>query len=264
MINLEKVSGLPIELKDDFYIKFNPPLQERTPTFERKFTEVLPVLMDPNVKQEHEVMYLGYRRLYLPLDAVKVKKNHLTYDLTIIPPYRIGKEFNKTVGHYHDLKPRTKIAHPELYEILQGKVLVILQKMDPEFKKVTKVITAELSAGDKIIYPANYGHILVNIGTDPVVTANWLCVDYKPLYKQVSDKQGMAYYVVAEEGGYKLIANSMYGKVPVPRSYRAENMEVFKLNLHKPMYVSAMEDIKSLDFLSNPEKYPVELSAVSS
>src|SRR6185295_1475637 len=126
-------------------------------------------------------------------DREIVEGHHLTYDITIVPPMKIGQEFNKTLGHYHGDIPGKKIAHPERYEILHGKALFLLQKMDPEYKKVIAVTACEANTGDKVVYPPKYGHIMVNIGQDVLVTGNWLCVDYKPLYEPVAKKHGLAY-----------------------------------------------------------------------
>lgn len=265
MIDLAKISGLPIELTDDFHLKFNPPLAQREPTFIRKFSELVPVLMDPAVKSSREELYYVYRGLALPEDVDLIARKHLTYDITIIPPAMLGEEFNKTVGHYHANLPGTEIAHPELYEILHGIALILWQKMDAEFKTVITFAAFTAKTGDKIIYPPNYGHVLVNIGKEPLVTANWLSTDYKPLYEPVANKRGMAYYVVADGEGYKLAPNPAYGTVPAPRKITNNFMNAFPVvAVSRPMYPEGVLHPENLEFLGNPKKYAVQLSSITS
>lgn len=266
MIDLSKISGLPIALTDDFHLKFDAPLNQRDPSIIRKFSEMVPVLMEPETKIDREEMYYVYRGLCLPEHQELIAKKHLTYDVTIIPPAMIGREFAKTVGHYHDVIPGTQIAHPELYEILYGQALILWQKMDLEFKKVIAVHILEARAGDKIVYPPNYGHILVNIGTEPLVTANWLSTDYKPLYEPVAQKRGMAYYaVVANDGGYEMVANPAYAELPPVRTITTKFMDGFPIIIEaRPMYTEGTFHPDRLEFLGNPQKYAVQLSSITS
>ncbi|HEV8601661.1 MAG TPA: glucose-6-phosphate isomerase family protein [Patescibacteria group bacterium] len=265
MINLEKISGLPIQVTEEYKLKFKPPLGDFPMTFARKFSEMVPVLMDPTIKAPIEITYPVYRGIHLPEHNEIVTSNHLTYDITIPAPVMLGREFNKTAGHYHANKPGLKIAHPEMYEILLGQCLFLLQKMDEDFKEVLDVIAVEAGTGDKIIYPPNYGHILINLGSDALVTANWLSTDYKPLYQPVADYHGMAYYVVAsKDKKYELVPNSHYHNVPPVRTINKKAYESFPIVSDEPMYTKGMRNPKLLEFLSFPEKYQKEFAGLTS
>ncbi|OGE94675.1 MAG: hypothetical protein A3B10_00795 [Candidatus Doudnabacteria bacterium RIFCSPLOWO2_01_FULL_44_21] len=266
MINLEKISGLPIELTDDYHLKFNPPLTDREPTIVRKFSELMPVLMEQGLKPDYEDRYFVYRAISLPEDEAKVKKYHLTYDVTILPPGKLGAEFNKTVGHYHANIPGKNIAHPEIYEVLNGRALFVLQKMDAEFRKVISVLVIEADRGQKVVYPPNYGHVIYNIGPDPVVTANWCSTNYKALYEPVAQLHGLAYFVTASpHQPFDLAANRNYGEIPAARMFTNKFMSGFSIvATNRPMYIEGMLHPDELEFLSNPEKYAVELSSISS
>ena len=177
----------------------------------------------------------------------------------------LGKEFNKTLGHYHASIPGTNIAHPEVYEVLHGHALILLQKMSEEFGEVIKVLVLEVKTGQKVIYPPNYGHILVNIGSGPLVTANWLSTDYKPLYDPVKNKHGMAYYVVPDpEKRFEFVPNPSYDQHPDVRMITTDFMKPFGIMGSVPMYVSGMNNPELLAFLNAPEKYAIELSAITS
>jgi glucose-6-phosphate isomerase, archaeal len=263
MINLEKASGLPVELMDDFHLKFNSPLKPVAPAA-RTLQEMRSVLMDPIASSDREELYYMHRDVHMPDHEQIIRNSGARYDITVIPPAMIGEEFNKTVGHYHPMKDGTQFAYPEVYEVLHGKGLVLLQKMDNDFKKVITVIALEIKAGDKIVYPPNYGHILINTGTEPLVTSNWVAQDFKSLYTQVSDYQGMAYYVVADKNGYTFVANPKYGSVPPVRMIDDKFMNRFEIMQHGPMYMLGVSNPKCLEFLTSPEKYSVELSSITS
>jgi glucose-6-phosphate isomerase, archaeal len=264
MIDLEKVSGLPIAINDDYTIKFNQPLDEVRPTV-RTFEQMKSVMMEPDAKPFAQEMYYMYRNVHFKEDEKALAEVGVTYDITVIPPGKIGEEFNKTVGHYHATKPGTKIAYPEAYEVLNGHALFLLQKMDPLFEDIITVIAMEARAGDKVVYPPNYGHIIVNLGSDVLVTSNWVGDNFERMYAQVSDRQGMAYYVVADpEKRYKFVPNSHYGKLPEVRMLTNQFMNNFAIMGNGPMYTLGTGDPKSLEFLNHPDKYAVELSSITS
>src|SRR4051812_27894436 len=112
MINLEKTSGLPISIDDQYHLVLNSPTVRDNAAVARTFTEMKPVLMDDSVKPEREETYYMYRNIYFDADHEKIVENHLDYDITIVPPTMLGKEYNKTLGHYHANIPGTTIAHP--------------------------------------------------------------------------------------------------------------------------------------------------------
>lgn len=264
MIDLEKVSGLPIEINDDNSLKFKSPLPEVKPAV-RTFEEMKPVLMEPDAKPPFEEMYYMYRNVHFKEHEDMLQKLNVGYDITVVPPGKIGNEFIKTVGHYHATKAGTSIAYPEVYEVLNGHALFLLQKMDPLFQELITVIAMEAKAGDKVIYPPNYGHIIVNIGTEVLVTSNWVGDQFERLYQQVSDRHGMGYYVVADDaGGFKFVPNKNYEKHPEVRVLTNKFMDRFDIMGNEPMYTIGTNKPDALEFLNHPEKYAVELSSITS
>lgn len=263
MINLEPVSGLPIGLKPDNTLKFNKPLEDVTPSI-RTYNDIKSVLLDQEAKPPFEEMYYMYRNVHFKEHEPLLRQSGVSYDITVIPSGKIGEEYNKTVGHYHAVKEGTGIAFPEVYEVLNGQALFVLQKMDPLFKDLITVIVMEAKAGDKVVYPPNYGHIIVNIGTETLVTSNFVAENFERMYKQVSDMNGMAYYVVADGSGYKFVPNKHYQSIPEPRVLTNKFMDRFAIMGKGPMYAIGTSNPKSLEFLTRPDKYAVELSSITS
>ncbi len=267
MIDLEKVSGIPMEVTDDFHLKLKTGGIETGNKFVRKFSEMKPVLYDKAANPGRDELYFVYRGVGREVDKSKIEQNHLTYDVTIVPPLMLGEEYNKTLGHYHGDIGQSGIAHPELYEVLHGKALFLLQKLDKATNKVVTILALERNAGDKIIYPPNYGHIMVNIGDEPLVTANWLSTDYKPLYEPIKEKEGMALYVIkGKDGQPTFVKNENYEDQPLMRKMQLTDKLVadFGFEANEPMYTTGMRNPELLDFLNHPAKYAVQLSALSS
>jgi glucose-6-phosphate isomerase len=263
MIDLQKISGLPIELMDNYYLKFNPPLVHAEPTV-RKFDEMRPVLFNPDTPKPMDEMYYMYRDVHLPEHEEILKKNNTRFDITVIPACLIGREYNKTIGHYHP-KNNKGMPYPEVYEVLFGKALFLIQKMDSDYQSLITVIAIEAKAGEKVIYPPGYGHAIINIGVDTLVTANWVAGNFTSIYEPIAKRHGMAYYVFAEgTGEYTFAPNANYPNPPPVRMITSKFMQSFPIVGSDPMYNIGTNNPQSLEFLNFPEKYAVELSSITS
>jgi len=265
MIDLSKISGLPVELDEKTYmLKFSAPLQNMVPSV-RVFQEMRPVLMNPDCKVDREELYYMYRDVHLPEDEKMIRDNKVRYDFTVIPPGMLGDEFVKTVGHYHSKVPGQEYEYPEVYEVLHGHVLFMIQKLDPTDGHVITVMSVKAGPGDKVIYPPNYGHIIVNIGNEPVVTANWVSSEYTADYKSIAEAKGMAYYVLKGKDGkqFEIVPNPNYKDLPEMRFANGHSTSFGFLH-DEPMYVTGIRHPGRLEFLNNPHKFAVELSTITS
>ncbi len=265
MIDLKQTSGLPLELDEQtFKLKFNQPLIEVTPTA-RTLKEMQNVTMDPNATSDRTDLYYMYRDVHLKDDEDIIRENKLSYDLTVIPPALIGQEFNKTYGHIHSIIPGEQVTYPEIYEVLHGEALFLIQKLDEKGKVIT-VLAIPAKVGEQVIYPPNYAHIIVNTSNNVLVTANWVSADNKSDYEPIKQKHGMAYYIVkgGEHKAYDIVPNKNYGEIPEMRYATQDVTEIFGFTGHEPMYMTGMKNPKVLDFLNHPHKYAVQLSAISS
>jgi glucose-6-phosphate isomerase, archaeal len=264
MIDLSQVSGLPITLNDDNTLTFKKPLVAVKPGV-RTFEEMKPVLKDHSVKPSSDTMYYMYRNVQFPDHEKIIADAKVSYDITVIPSMMVGHEFNKTQGHFHAVKEGLGIAYPEVYEVLNGHALFLLQKMDEYYNELLSVIAIEARTGDRVIFPPNYGHSIMNLGIDTLVTSNWVGTTFERMYKLVVDHKGMAYYVVQDPvDGFRFEANDYYGKVPRVRTISTKFMMNFEIMGNLPMYTIGTRNPKSLEFLNFPEKYAIELSSITS
>jgi len=139
--------------------------------------------------------------LYYVYRGVK-KKNGLRYDITVIPPRMLGKEFPKTKGHEH---PKGCL---ELITVLSGKAIFLFQKS--KGGKVFDAYQILAKKGDRVIAPTGYAHITINPGPKKLKIANWIDKKCRGIYDFIEKVQGACYYYT--KSGW--IKNKNYGIIP--------------------------------------------------
>ncbi|MEM3737684.1 MAG: glucose-6-phosphate isomerase family protein [Candidatus Bathyarchaeia archaeon] len=242
-------SGLNIKLDTETNTLILPPNLETTPD-RRLFKEIKPILYEKVNLPEDLTLYLMYRDICKPQHRDQMLQLNLRYDITVIPPRMLGREFVKTLGHYHPLAS-DNLTYPEIYEVLHGGAHFILQKLEDD---ITDVILYEAERGDKLIIPPNYGHITINPKKETLVTANFVNRGFKPIYQPIIDKGGAAYFEILEGENPKFIKNTNYMKLP--RLRRAKPPSPKKLQLdNEPMYSTFEKNPRAFEFLSFPENF---------
>ena len=124
------------------------------------------------------------------------------YDITVIPPFSIGKEFVKTLGHFHSAESN------EMYIVLEGEGLFIFQKGKDS---VEDFYAIKGKPNDCIVVPKGYAHITINASPNQTLKmANWVKEDSGFDYVTVKNKKGLCYYFTTE--GW--IKNNAYQNIP--------------------------------------------------
>jgi len=254
MIDLERKAGLPIAL-DNVKLIFNKDLTPVVPNV-RTVEDMKPFLLDSNASFNKRIAYYMHRNVGFPKDTEVFRKNNLIYDITVLENGFIGEEFVKTVGHYHELKPGTNTRYPEIYEVIYGHVLWVLQKIGRDENKVEKVLIVSASAGDKAVVPPGFGHVSVNIGNTPLVMANIVSTNFNSLYESYKERKGAAYYVL-KNGKPKIQANKLYGNLSKAIMVKPKQ-NVLGLP-SEPLYAIAAQDITKFLWLNNPEEFLQQL-----
>jgi len=157
--------------------------------------------------------------LYYMYRGVKKEKG-LRYDITVIPPKMLGKEFVKTKGNHNSDN------FPELYFVLKGEALMLMQKT--RGKTIENVIAIKLKKGESIIEPADYDVVTINPTNKELETANWVSEKNINSYDNMEKMKGMCYFYTR----LGWVKNKNYNKIP-------------KLRFGKPL----KDTPKNLDFL---------------
>jgi glucose-6-phosphate isomerase len=232
-------------------------LEKLTPNT-RYLAEMTEVLFDqawaktaPDLK-----LYYMYRDLAQnDKDRQRIKKTGLRYDITVMPFIMLGKEYNKTAGHDHPLVPDTNITYPEIYQVLAGQAIFLIQ--DSQGDQIKDVYAVKAKENDKVIILPNYEHLIINASGKELKTANWVCREFgSNIYKPFRQKRGFSYFAIERlEGEIEWIKNKTYIDVPELRFQEPNRwLDKFKIDKETELY-SLVKDLKKLDFLKNPQKY---------
>lgn len=166
----------------------------------RYLKELEKVLLEKEIakKEPQKPVYFIFR-------GVKEFKG-LRYDITEIFPLLLGKEFNKTKGHYH------LGNFGELYKVLSGEAIFLVQKKD-----LKEVYFVKTKRGQYVKIPPGYGHVTINPSLKKTLkVANWVSPDCQSDYESVEKKQGFCYYFTIE--GW--VKNKNYKKIPFLKQKR--------------------------------------------
>jgi len=210
--------------------------------------DLKPVLAYPEDLKENFPAYYMFRDVYYSKkDHETIKEHGLRFDITVIPPKKIGKEFIKTFGHYHP-PAEDNLSYTEIYEVLKGEAIYLLQKVEGD--KVVDVVAVEAGEGDKVIIPPNYGHVTINPSNKELKMANWVYRHFKSNYEPYERLKGACYYYT-EDGWIK---NPNYEEVPDLRFVKPKIPKELGLRKSEEMY-KLVRDLSKLEFLYRPSKY---------
>ncbi len=205
-----------MEMKENLKVKgLNLPIK---PDWTRSIKELKNVLYDSDLAKaanDFDVYYV-WRKLDPKKNfSRKFFVDNMSYDITIIQPKMLGKEFPKTKGHKHNC--------PELIKVLEGEAIYLSQwgKND----KIDKIEATRAKKGDWIIYSPNADHLTVNPGKKRLVMAN-NCLPEKSDYSLFERYQGAGYYYL--KSGW--VKNKNYKKVPKLRFKKPDKKPPQNLN----------------------------------
>jgi len=226
---------MKIELKDNSLLVDGKEHQRSA----RKMKEMEDVMLT-----EPETDFLGNPDMYYMFRDV-MKKGNIRFDITVIPAMVTEKEYNKTYGHYHP-EAVQGLTYPEVYQILKGNAVFILQKKNATGGVDVIVVTA--GQGDVLFIPPNYGHVSINTGKTPLVLSNLVACNFDSEYEEFKNNKGAAYYYL--EGG-ELVQNPNYFVGNMQRAKASEFNARFGFTA-KDLLVQFSEKPEQFQFLENP------------
>jgi len=255
MIKLEK-SGLPLYLDEVVNILA---ISAQLPFmgYSRKVAGRMEGLWAGYVTDEDEPVYDVYRGFAFEKDKALLDKYNFRYDITIVLPGDVDGELKKTSGHYHGYDPEHANTYAEVYEVIKGTALYVLQRADnfdtdPGNIKVTDVILATVHEGETIIVPPNYGHCSINVGQGPLVFSNLAYGQCPIVYDAVRNYRGMCYYVMKNNDGIMYQKNNLYKTLPEAKYADVRENPHLGIKFGLPVYHSFMENPDAFGFLGRP------------
>jgi len=252
MVDLTSPSGLPIELDlKNNELHFGDGITVWT-TKKRLVREMKKVLLDNPSIPDDTCLYSMYDGVCREKDRDFITSKRLRYDLTLICPGKLGREFVKTAGHYHSISEDGVLSYPELYEVLYGEVHFILQKLGSTEGGIADILLIRAGRSERVMVPPNYGHVAINPLSEPLVLANWIGDDCKPDYEAITRFGGAALFEIEEEGKVNFIQNKNYISVPSLREVKIDPLSPFQFKDVSSLYELLLQDPRALDCLKHP------------
>jgi len=212
-------------------------------------------------KNPDSVLYSGYRGVGSGNpNFSKLALRQLRFDLTLIPPGGIGKEFMRTEGHEHLL------GFPEIYSVIYGRAGFLLWTMNID--RENDAMFAEAGEGEHVIFPPGYAHISINTGGSQLILADIVSKNAGPRFMRIKTKNGGPWWGILKENQLEFVKNPRFKDfypdgqglrrvIPAP--------EVPKLGLRKgmPLWELSGKVADNLNFLNytNTDRRDDELYA---
>lgn len=166
------------------------------------------------------------------------KKDGLRYDITLIPPQMLCEEYVRTKGN------RNSENYFELYTVLEGKAIFLMQKFKKEIVEDVMVIKAKKE--DWISISSEYAVIIINPSNKILKTGNWVSEKNENTYQELEEMGGGCYFYT--KSGW--IKNKNYKHIP-------------KIHFEKPLNPirknKILKAIKFLKFSNGVKKMPKSL-----
>jgi glucose-6-phosphate isomerase len=210
--------------------------------------------------KKEDVLYFGARYMEKTKDEEVFVDNDFMADLTVINPGKVGEEFVKTVGHYHQNVQGLDIAYPEVYEAVTDGLEYLLQS-EPDKEGKVDVLWVVTTAGDKVVMVPGYGHVGTNVGDKLAIEVDIQKRDNPKGsdYSMFKEKVGGAFYRTIDG----LVKNPNY-EVNSLRIVKPNERPDWGLVNNVPLYDAFVANPEKFDYLLHPDKYDFSLDGLFS
>jgi glucose-6-phosphate isomerase len=144
--------------------------------------------------------------------------------------------------------PGGSVTYPELYEVLEGEAIYLLQNQD-----LSDVVAVHASAADKVLVPPGYGHITINRSNKTLKMANFVARNFSSLYDPFKEKAGGAYFFT-EEGWIKNDRCPEAAKLRQVQAPDSSSLRKLGLTKGREMY-PLLREPGLLDYLTKPDEH---------
>jgi glucose-6-phosphate isomerase, archaeal len=256
MPNLESLSGLPIQMNASGQITFGPDIVVEE-NLVRLLDELTPVALAPEVcRGREETVYYMYNGIHRRGDAAILADMPLRYELTLIPPRRIGREYIKTHGHLHNTDPRSGFTYAEVCEVLTGTAHFVLHTLEMAGPRASVAFYVEVGPGQKIVIPPGFDHLTINPGPQPLLFADVISPAVKGVYDRFRATRGAAYLEVDQDGQPQFIPNPAYKSVAELQALGTRDYAELNLAQELPLYTALVQGKgEKWAFLTDPGQF---------
>lgn len=221
----------PVKIEiEDFKILVNGKEHPRDVRKLSKLKEVMRGVVDLDFSVDLEMYYM-FREVY--------KKGGIRFDITVIPGQVVEGECAKTYGHGHPVA-QEGLGYPEIYQVLQGSAVFLLQQTNRDRSVDVKLIHGE--KGDVLLIPPNYSHVTINPGKETLVLSNLVADGFESDYSGIRKNKGAAFYYFPD------------GNIEQNAHYVVKNLERPKIAQFNKKHGFESKDLLS-EFDADPERF---------
>lgn len=259
MKDLSQYFGMPIMLDEETgkLVSSDPDVSWEASS--RKFSDkMIGLIADPSYDKKDEMYYDFYKAIVRNSDKEVFTSRELRYDSTVIFAGTANGEFKKTAGHFHMPIPGKTCSYPELYSVINGTAVFVMQKVDnyetTDTMTVEDLVLAVVHPGETIVIPPNYGHCTVNISDETLVFINLVAEDSHNYYDGVKASVGMSAYVFKDGDSFTVRKNPNYKFNCEPRITAPTDCPELGIVAGKTAYDAYLENPDLFLYLKDPEE----------
>jgi glucose-6-phosphate isomerase len=215
-------------------------------------------VLPPEVSAEFDpddALYSMVNGVYRVDDLAAAARSPLRYELTVLPPRRLGREYVKTLGHIHSPAPGGTMTYAEVYEVLWGRAHFLFFRMHPNELDVDEIVVVEAEPGERVVVPPGYHHLSVNPGEEAMIFSDLIDRSAATDYSLLRSRGGAPYFCIATTPGPRYQPNPRYTSAPEPRHLRARDLPGHQMLPPMPLYRMALDAPGALAFLGDPAPY---------
>ena len=248
MIDLTRSAGLDLRLNPErLSLDFGSDVEHPAAEI-RTLAQVRPMMGDRHggdTGPDH--LYTIYMDICRRDDRQALHDQGLLYGSVIYNHGTIGRERLRSQGHLHAEKPGSGLRYSEVYEFWTGTGFVFLQKESAPV--VTRAYLVRVRAGDKLVIPFGWVHLVVTEGEEVLSFGAWCARANSLEYAQLQALGGPCYYF--PDGG-KPAVNPRYASVPALIQAKASELPLLGIPTDPPIYTSWGENPGLYRFLAEP------------
>ena len=229
---------------------------------ENRFGEMKHLAYEEDEAADGEVCYRFYQNIWDESKRKVFEDRQVTNGITILMPGLMGRECRKNSGHYHGVSEGHRLPFPEVYEVLCGTAVFLIQESEAFLEggplAVNRMRAAVLQEGEKMIIPPYSAHCVCNAGDGPMAFGN-LAVPCALHYEPIARMHGFGMYLLKEKNHLLFVPNARYEKLPqleLVSPVEKENLGVVRDVSLNEMFWECPE---RFDYLAEPEAFETEI-----
>ncbi|HVX65935.1 MAG TPA: glucose-6-phosphate isomerase family protein [Bryobacteraceae bacterium] len=218
----------------------------------RRLDAIRPSLLEPHADGPDPV-YAIVMDVGRPRHRAVLEETKLLFGVVAYAAGRLGREPVRSQGHVHSKSRYSGWSTPEIYEIWQGRALIVMQQSTEDDPGRFVVVSA--GPGERVVAPPDWAHAVISADArHPLVFGAWCVRDYGFVYDGVRAHGGLAWFPLLDEAGeISWTPNPRYRRREVELR-RARPYPELGLEAGMPLYEHLERKREAIEWVAHPER----------